>query len=195
MVKRDELVRFGVAMESGLLGSFDELVKRRATTRSELLRDLARAELTRHEVAGGADAVASVTLVYDHHVRGLTETLNDLQHGLGARVRSTMHVHLDDAHCLEVIVLQGPAAELRAFADRVFAIRGVKQGGIEIVGSGQTARQGMHVHVHAHDGGPDHAHPHAHGHDHAHAPAAVPDGAKRAPKPATPAQRRPGKVR
>lgn len=167
MPRRDELVRFGVAMEAALLRSFDALVKRRATTRSELLRDLARAEVTRNEVAAGADAVASVTLVYDHHVRGLTEMLNDLQHGLGARVRSTMHVHLDDAHCLEVIVLQGPAAELRGFAERVFALRGVKQGGIEIVGSSKTTAPGMHVHVHAHEG---HEHDDGHGHGHGHDP-------------------------
>jgi CopG family nickel-responsive transcriptional regulator len=167
MPRRDELVRFGVAMEAPLLRSFDALVKRRDTTRSELLRDLARAEVTKNEVAAGADAVASVTLVYDHHVRGLTETLNDLQHGLGARVRSAMHVHLDDAHCLEVIVLQGPAAELRAFAERVFALRGVKQGGIEIVGSGTSAGPGMHVHVHAHEGA-EHERGHGHGHEHQH---------------------------
>lgn len=165
--KRDDLVRFGVAMESSLLRAFDALVKKRDSTRSELLRDLARAEVTRAQVSGGADAVATVTLVYDHHVRDLTERLIELQHGLGAKVRSSMHVHLDQAHCLEVIILQGAADELRQFADRVFATRGVKHGGIEMIAGGKTAKDGLHVHLHEHEHLGEHAH-HEHTHDHAH---------------------------
>lgn len=184
MAKRDELVRFGVAMEGSLLRAFDALVKKRGSTRSEVLRDLARAEVTRHEVARGGDAVATVTIVYDHHVRGLTESLNELQHVLGGKVRSSLHVHLDKAHCLEVIVLQGPADELQAFAERVFATRGVKHGGIEMIAAGKAAADRLHVHLHEHDhegghhhhGDDDHGHSHshddrAHSHSHSHSDA------------------------
>jgi CopG family nickel-responsive transcriptional regulator len=166
MSKRDALVRFGVAMESSLLEPFDALVKQRGSTRSEVLRDLARAEVTREAVATGGDAVATVTIVYDHHVRALTETLTSLQHELGDAVRSTMHVHLDPSYCLEVIILQGKSTELRRFADRVFATRGVKHGGIEMIAAGGLGgggtRGGLHVHLHEHE------HPHGHGHEHAH---------------------------
>ncbi|MDB4944047.1 MAG: Nickel responsive regulator NikR [Labilithrix sp.] len=173
MVKRDSLVRFGVAMEASLLRSFDAVVKRRDSTRSEVLRDLARAEVTRDEVASGSDAVATVTLVYDHRVRDLTERLVTLQHGLGDKVRSSMHVHLDAAHRLEVMILQGPADELRRFADRLFATRGVKHGAIELVAAARTAKAGLHVHLHSHDHD-DHPHshdehaPHEHPHGHVH---------------------------
>jgi len=120
-------------------------------------------------VARGSDAVATVTLVYDHHVRDLTERLMELQHGLGGKVRSTMHVHLDRSHCLEVIILQGRADELRQFAERVFATRGVKHGGIEMIAAGKEARDGLHVHLHAHDHEGRHAHdPHDHDHGHRH---------------------------
>ncbi len=174
MAKRDELVRFGVAMEASLLKAFDALVKRRSSTRSEVLRDLARAEVTRAEVASGSDAVATVTLVYDHHVRDLTERLIELQHSLGSKIRSSMHVHLDASHCLEVIILQGPADELREFADRVFATRGVKHGGIEVIAAAKSARDALHVHLHSHDhehGHHHHDHDHDHGHVHEPAPA------------------------
>jgi CopG family nickel-responsive transcriptional regulator len=162
--KRDDLVRFGVAMEGSLLRAFDALVKKRESTRSEVLRDLARAEVTRAQLDEGADAVATVTLVYDHHVRDLTERLVELQHGLGAKVRSSMHVHLDDAHCLEVIILQGAAAELRQFADRVRSTRGVKHGGIDMIAAGD-AREQLHVHLHEHEHSGEHDH-----HGHAHVP-------------------------
>lgn len=161
-------MRFGVAMEASLLRAFDTVVKRRSSTRSEVLRDLARAEVTRAEVASGSDAIATVTLVYDHHVRDLTQRLIDLQHDLGGQVRSSMHVHLDHAHCLEVIILQGPADELRRFADRVFATRGVKHGGIEMIAAGKASKDRLHVHLHEHEhaGGHEH-HEHEH-HEHEH---------------------------
>jgi CopG family nickel-responsive transcriptional regulator len=41
---------------------------------------------------------------------------------------STLHVHLDAHHCLEVLVLRGKANELKAIADRLIGTRGVKHG-------------------------------------------------------------------
>jgi len=75
-----ELVRFGVAMERSLLEHFDIVVSERGVTRSEVLRDLVRAEIVRAQVAKGVLAVATLTLVYDHHVRELTEKITEFQH-------------------------------------------------------------------------------------------------------------------
>jgi CopG family nickel-responsive transcriptional regulator len=77
--------------------------------------------------------VATLTIVYDHHVRDLTEKLTELQHELGELVRSTLHVHISHDNCLEVLILRGKSDELAALADRILATRGVKQGGIEII--------------------------------------------------------------
>ena len=143
-----ELVRFGVAMERDLLEDLDRLVAARGSTRSEVLRDLVRAEVGREKSRTSADAVASLTIVYDHHVRDLTEKLTELQHEMGAAVRSSMHVHLSDDYCMEVIVMHGHADELRTAADRILATRGVKRGGLELIT----------------DIPHDHAHEHSHGH-------------------------------
>ncbi len=108
----DKLVRFGVAMEESLLVGLDRLVEARSTTRSEALRDLVRAELSRSFIRSRSHAVAALTLVYNHHVRDLSDRLTEMQHQLGGSVRSTMHVHLDAELCLEVIVLTGRADQL-----------------------------------------------------------------------------------
>lgn len=157
---KETLVRFGVAMEAPLLTAFDALVEERGGTRSELLRDLARAEITRAKVLERVDAVATLTIVYDHHVRDLTERLTEFQHALGEQVRSTLHIHLDHDNCLEVIVMKGRSDELKRAADKLLATRGVKHGGIEIIAQEgpSTHSHGDHVHVHGHD------HPHAHPH-------------------------------
>jgi CopG family nickel-responsive transcriptional regulator len=127
------LVRFGVAIEAPLLAELDAVVRARGCTRSEMFRDLARAEVGRAKLPKGVDAIATLTIVYDHHVRDLSERLNEIQHALGELVRSTMHVHLSHDYCLEVLVMRGKSNELQEIADRILATRGVKHGGIEIV--------------------------------------------------------------
>jgi CopG family transcriptional regulator, nickel-responsive regulator len=175
-----ELVRFGVAMEPELLEQLDALATARACTRSELLRDLARNELARAATQKRVPAVAAVTLVYNHHVRLLSERLTEIQHELGEQVRSTMHVHLDHDNCIEVVVLRGRADQLAAAATRMLAIRGVTHGGVEMVTEDALAASRSHrhgegkdeaasaPHVHLHDGRP-HVHLHA-GSEHSHLP-------------------------
>jgi CopG family nickel-responsive transcriptional regulator len=176
---KTELVRFGVAMERGLLEELDAIVQARGGTRSEVLRDLARAEVVRSRVEKGVPAVAAMTLVYNHHVRDLTEKLTEIQHALGDQVRSSMHIHLDADRCLEVIIMRGRSDELRAISDRLLATRGVTHGGIEIVAESPAAphdHEGDHDHRHPHE----HAHPHPHGHPHPSAPPPAPSkGAKK----------------
>ncbi len=156
---KDPLVRFGVAVEGSLLRELDALARKRGCTRSELLRDLGRAEVGRAKVPAGVDAVGALTLVYDHHTRDLSEKLTALQHDLGDDVRAAMHVHLSNDLCLEVIVLRGRSDRLAALADQILAIRGVKHGGIEIVSSIEVAG-------HTHDDGHPHLHDHPHPHPH-----------------------------
>jgi CopG family transcriptional regulator, nickel-responsive regulator len=124
-----DLTRFGVAMERELLARFDELTARRGyENRSEALRDLVRKELDHDAWQQGKETVATITLIYDHHVRELTEKLNEIQHDAGDRIVSTLHVHLDHHHCMEVIAARGPARVLKSMSDRLIGTRGVLSG-------------------------------------------------------------------
>jgi CopG family nickel-responsive transcriptional regulator len=126
-----KLVRFGVAMESELLDRFDDLVVRRGhENRSEAIRDLVRKELSTDTWDRGGTTVATITLVFDHHVRELTERLTEIQHDYGAIIISTLHVHLDHHHCLEVIAVRGRARDIKDMADRLIGARGVLTGSV-----------------------------------------------------------------
>lgn len=181
---KHSLVRFGVAMEEPLLVAFDALVHERGGTRSELLRDLARAEVTRARVADRVPAIATLTIVYDHHVRDLTERLTEFQHALGEQVRSTLHIHMSAEMCLEVIVMRGLSDEIRRAADKLIATRGVKHGSVEIIedrGDGED--------LHAHAIGQGHSHSHAHGHGHHEHPHSHPAPKKKKTRRSTPKTR------
>jgi CopG family transcriptional regulator, nickel-responsive regulator len=125
-----KLARFGVSMDDRLLETLDALVTRRQyANRSEALRDLIRSEQVRESwerVTG--PVVATLTLVYDHHVPEVGGRLVALQHDHEDLVHSTMHVHLSHRMCLEVIVLKGKAKDIQHLADRLTAARGVKHG-------------------------------------------------------------------
>jgi CopG family transcriptional regulator, nickel-responsive regulator len=125
-----DLVRFGIAMERGLLERLDQLVEQRGlSNRSEVVRDLVRRELDQKAWTQGGIVSVTITLVYDHHVRELTERLNEIQHDHGDHIISTLHVHLDHHHCMEVIAARGPSAQLKVMSERLLGTKGVLTGG------------------------------------------------------------------
>jgi len=76
-------------------------------------------------------------------------------------VRATLHVNINHDLCLEVIVMRGRSDRLKGIADRLLALRGVKQGGIEIVaGLGDLG----HTHSHLGEDETEPSKPSAHGH-------------------------------
>ncbi len=133
-----ELSRIGVAIDSDLLARFDDLIARRGyTNRSEAFRDLIRDELVEEAwESPERKVVGTVSIVYDHHVRQLSDRLTDLQHEFFHHVLSTLHVHLDHDHCLEVLVVRGKAEEVKRLSDTLIATKGVKHGRLTITTSG-----------------------------------------------------------
>jgi len=135
-----ELARIGIAISEDLLKEFDALIARRSyTNRSEAFRDLVRKELV-DEISGTGDAevYGTVTLVYDHHARLLSEKLTELQHHYFAAVMSSIHVHLDHDNCLEVILVRGKSSLVQDLANALIATKGVKHGRFTLTTSGRA---------------------------------------------------------
>jgi CopG family transcriptional regulator, nickel-responsive regulator len=132
------LSRIGVAIDTDLLDKFDALIAERGyTNRSEAFRDLIRDELVEKTwETPESQVVGTVTLVYDHHVRMLSDKLTDIQHDHHRYILSTLHIHLDHHHCLEVLIVRGKAADVRKIADVLISTKGVKHGRLTITTSG-----------------------------------------------------------
>lgn len=133
-----ELARIGVAIDADLLRKFDELITARGyNNRSEAFRDLIRDELVRKAWEGpDTQVVGTVTLVYNHHVRQLSDKLVDMQHDSYEHILSTLHVHLDHDNCLEVLVVRGKASNVQRLADALISTKGVKHGRLTITAAG-----------------------------------------------------------
>jgi len=135
------VVRFGVSIDERLLDRFDALIADKAyVNRSEALRDLIRGALVEDQwEAGDGEAIGTVTLVYDHHSHELADKLTHHQHAHHTEIVSSLHVHLDADHCLEVVVLRGVARNIKHIADGLIGTKGVKHGKFVATTTGEIA--------------------------------------------------------
>jgi CopG family nickel-responsive transcriptional regulator len=133
------LIRFGISLDNALLERFDTLLRRkRYSNRSEAIRDLIRDALVSEEWESATlETVGTITIVYSHDKRELTDTLTDLQHSYCNSIISSMHIHLDEHNCLEVIVVRGKAKDIKAIADRLIGTKGVKHGKLSVTTTGK----------------------------------------------------------
>ena len=132
-------IRFGISLDEKLLESYDQLIEAKGyMNRSEAIRDLIRSALVEEKWdAGDAEMVGTVTLVYNHHVRDLSDKLTEHQHAHHDRVISALHVHLDAHNCLEVLVVRGRAWEVKRIADELIGVKGVKHGQLVMTTTGE----------------------------------------------------------
>lgn len=135
----NDLMRFSVAMPEDLLVKFDHLVARRglAKNRSEVVRDLVRYALVEDECAmPGRIVMGALTIVYNHHANDLQEKLHDIQHKYLDVIISSLHVHVDEENCLEVIILKGETGLVQDIANLIIGTKGVKTGRLNMTTTG-----------------------------------------------------------
>ncbi len=122
--------RFGVSLEPELLEIFDRNITQEGyANRSEAIRDLIRDHLIQQRITQSHEEIVGVvTLLYDHRTHRLGDLLADIQHRAEVRVNASLHVHLDEHKCLEVIVIRGESQKVHGVAGRLIATKGVENG-------------------------------------------------------------------
>ncbi len=99
--------------------------------------------------------MAALVYVYDHETRQLSKRLLDDHHSHADLSIATLHVHIDEASCLEVSLLRGVKSEVEQFAQHVIGERGVRYGQLVVVPASAEAAQD-HGHAHSHRNGHRH---------------------------------------
>mgnify|MGYP000142833995 FL=1 len=132
-----DLVRTSVAIERPLYDQLEKLVRKSGyKNRSEFVRDMIRERLVREQWAEDQEVLGTITLVYDHHRRRLTEKLIDLQHHYHTHVLVATHVHLSHDLCAEVILVRGRAGLVRKLADAMHQQKGVLNAELSMASTG-----------------------------------------------------------
>ncbi len=134
-----EVVRFCVSIEKPLYHQMQKLLHKSGyANRSEFIRDLIREHLVKEEWKSNKEALGTITLIYNHHKRQLSERLIDLQHDHHQNILATTHVHLDHDMCAETIMVRGRAQKIEKLANLLRREKGVLHASLSI---GSTGRQ------------------------------------------------------
>ena len=128
-VYEHDLSRIGVSLPSNLLQSFDQILKNKGySSRSEGIRDAIRSYIRYHkwmeDISGPRQGI--ITLVYDHHQRGLVAAITDIQHDFMDLIQASLHSHVTHTRCVEVLLVKGDAQQVKEIAERLMAQKGVE---------------------------------------------------------------------
>ena len=125
----EEITRIGVSLPKNLLDEFDSIIgKRGYSSRSEAIRDAIRSYIIEYKwlEREEGEAVGVLNVVYDHEVRGVSDTLIDLQHEFSDIILASLHLHLKKDLCLEMIILRGDMKRIKEISDKMAAVKGVR---------------------------------------------------------------------
>lgn len=121
--------RIGVSIPPELLERFDRVARemgfrdRSKAIQAAMRGFIADFEFGRVEGVG----VGAIILLFDHTVRGLEDTLTDIQHHHRDIINSTMHVHLNEQTCLEILAIRGKTELIKSLSQELSGVRGVRQ--------------------------------------------------------------------
>ncbi len=124
-----KIVRVGVTFPPDLLKDFDEIIDKMGyESRSKAIQDAVRMYVSDRKWLKEEDAnqTGVILMVYNHDVRNLESDLTESQHHHSDLISSTMHIHLGEHDCLEVIAVKGKGSEIRHLSDELTTRRGVK---------------------------------------------------------------------
>lgn len=142
--------RLTISLDDNLADALDQLIRAQGYgNRSEALRDMLRRHIEQSRLCQDAESlhcVANLSYVYDHHSRTLAGRVMTLQHDHHDLTIASQHVHLDHDHCLESLMLRGPVEQVRAFAERLSAERGVRHGNLNLIPVATSTDDHLHLH-------------------------------------------------
>lgn len=134
-----KLARLSFSIEKPLLDRLERLVTEgNYANRSEFIRDMIRDRLVAEAWEKNEEALGTVTILFDHHVRNLSEKLIDLQHEFLGTIMASTHVHLTHHLCVEMIMMRGRADQIRTLTDALRQLKGVLHATLSMSSTGRA---------------------------------------------------------
>lgn len=132
--RSDRTERISMTLPQSTLSQLDQMVgKRGYANRSQAITEIINKELVDYSQQMDDTIMAgTITLFYKTSRPGLPARLAQIQREYIDEVISSLHVQLEDDYTMEVILVQGPAATLRAIGDELTTCKGVKTGNLNL---------------------------------------------------------------
>ena len=130
MPQKMKVTRFSVSLPPPLVEKLDKTWRSmRYENRSKAVHDAVRSFITEFEwmQKDSGRITGAVLVLYYLDKPGLLDEITKAQHQFKNAISSTLHVHLEENKCLEIIAVEGSVQEIRSLAQSLMAKRGVKQ--------------------------------------------------------------------
>jgi CopG family nickel-responsive transcriptional regulator len=130
MSQKMKVTRFSVSLPPPLVEKLDKTWRSmRYENRSKAIHDAVRSFITEFEwmQKDSGRITGAVLVLYYLDKPGLLDEITKAQHKFKNAISSTLHVHLEDNKCLEIIAVEGSVQEIRSLAQSLMTKRGVKQ--------------------------------------------------------------------
>lgn len=130
MSHKVKITRFSVSVPQPLIEDLDSAWKTMGyENRSKAVHDAIRTFIS--EFAWMRKETGQITgallILYYLKKPGLLEEIMEAQHRFKNVVLSTMHIHLEEEKCLEIVALKGNAQEVKNLVQELMTKKGVKQ--------------------------------------------------------------------
>jgi CopG family nickel-responsive transcriptional regulator len=130
MPQKMKVTRFSVSLPPPLVEKLDKTWRSmRYENRSKAVHDAVRSFITEFEwmQKDSGRITGAVLVLYYLDKPGLLDEITKAQHKFKNAISSTLHVHLEENKCLEIIAVEGSVQEIRSLAQSLMTKRGVKQ--------------------------------------------------------------------
>ena len=128
--------RISVSVPPDLLRKFDEALKRLGyEERSKAVQTAMQSFVTESKwlCAEKGRGIGAIIMVYDSTIRQVGDVLNEIQHTYRGIAESTIHMHLDEKNCLQIIPVRGETAEVKSLVEALMTTDGVKEVKLAVV--------------------------------------------------------------
>ena len=113
-----EVTIISISIPEGLLKRVETSIREQGfANRSEIVRQALRSFIMESrslkELEG--EIAASITIIYEREAT--KGQISEIQHSFGNIISTFLHAHMDEDHCLEVIVVKGEAGTIRKLVE------------------------------------------------------------------------------
>lgn len=141
------LARRSYSIEKPLEDAFEKLLREHGySNRSEFIRDMIREKLVEREWKADRECLGTITLIYNHNKRSLSDRLTKLQHQHFHSILAATHVHLDHDLCAEAILVRAKASVIQGVADLLGKQKGVLHSALSLGTLGKHIPTNHHPH-------------------------------------------------
>jgi len=136
MPEKMKVTRFSVSLPPTLVEELDKAWRSMEyESRSKAIHDAVRSFITEFEwMREEAGQITGAILVLHYLDKpGLLDEITSIQHRFKNVISSTMHIHLEENKCLEIVAIKGSTQEVRNLTQEFMAKKGVKQVKVAVI--------------------------------------------------------------